>query len=117
MRPLSQVLRSGGVQPNRMGCLDAKDGEKVQTQARPVCFAVALSGNLPRNRKGARQIGRATSSTRVDLAWAFNSGCPRTCLARPPPVAQAFQPAGSRNFRVPRYCRLLELGTGKSPEP
>jgi len=35
----------------------------------------------------------------------------------PGTLAQAFQPAGSRNFRVPRCCRLLEGGTGKSPEP
>src|SRR6266571_5666059 len=48
------------------------------------------------------------------------NGCresPGTCLARPQPVAQAFQPAGSRNFLVPRWSRRLELGTGKSPEP
>src|SRR6266852_3908283 len=42
---------------------------------------------------------------------------PGTCLARPRPVAQAFQPAGSRNFLVPRGSRMLERGTGKSPEP
>ena len=39
----------------------------------------------------------------------------RTCLAHPRPVAQAFQPAGSRNFLVPRCSRRLETGDWKVP--
>jgi hypothetical protein len=39
----------------------------------------------------------------------------RTCLARPQPVAQAFQPAGLRNFLVPRCSRPLKTGDWKVP--
>ena len=60
--------------------------------------------------RGARAVGGRSSTTRQ-----FGPLSVRTCLGCAPPVAQAFQRAGSRNFPVPWTSLLSRTGDWKVP--